>query len=211
MSGIKTHWPKIMLGIYLAVFAFFAYKPRYFYLWITENSIAVAAAVFLIVCYFRKIRFSNLSYTLMTAALCCQTIGGHYCFAEVPFDFVTELFGFERNNYDRLGHFMVGFFALPVMEYLESREIVCNRRLNMILVILGIFGAAGIFEIIEWIYAEITYAELGKTFLGSQGDIWDAQKDILCDGLGAIFTAVIFAICYKGKEVSRVIGYRKLV
>lgn len=214
MSKISTHWPKIMLVIYLAAFAYFAYKPLYLPIWYTENAIAVFTVVALLICYFKGIRFSNLSYTLMTIALCCQTIGGHYCFGDVPFDFVTKLFGFERNNFDRLGHFMVGFFAFPIMEYFESRDLIRNRRLNAFLVVMAIFGVAGIFEIIEWLYADISVMinpgnRAGGAFLGSQGDVWDAQKDMLCDGLGAIFTAIIYAVRYRKKDVSKVIGYQK--
>ena len=209
MSKISKNWPTIMLAVYLATFAYFAYKPAYIPLWITENTIAVGTVIVLLIMYFKGIRFSNLSYTLVTIALCCQTIGGHYCFAEVPFDFVTNLFGFERNNYDRMGHFMVGFFALPAMEYYESRDLIRGRWLNATLVTLAIFGIAGIFEIIEWLYSEIMYEKLGGYFLGSQGDIWDAQKDMLADGLGAIFTAIIYAIRYRKKDVGKIIGYQK--
>lgn len=206
-------FPRIMLGIYLAVFAFFAYKPNYLTLWITENSIAVITVIALVILYCKGVKFSNLSYFLMTVALCWQTIGGHYCFAEVPFDFITDLFGFKRNHYDRIGHFMVGFFALPALEYFESRRLIRNRGLNIFLVILALFGVAALFEIVEWIYTEISilvgHKKAGSEFLGSQGDIWDAQKDMLCDGIGAIVTSVIYALRYKGKEVSCIIGYRK--
>ena len=206
-------FPRIMLGIYLAVFAFFAYKPNYLILWITENSIAVVTVIALVILYCKGVKFSNLSYFLMTVALCWQTIGGHYCFAEVPFDFITDLFGFKRNHYDRIGHFMVGFFALPALEYFESRRLIRNRGLNIFLVILALFGVAALFEIVEWIYTEISilvgHKKAGSEFLGSQGDIWDAQKDMLCDGLGAIVTAVIYSLRYKGKDVSCIIGYRK--
>ena len=208
----SNNWAKITLAMYLILFAVCAYKPWVMSLWITENTIAVATVVTLITCYTRGVRFSNLAYTLMLLALCCQTIGGHYCFGDVPFDFVTKLFGFERNNYDRMGHFMVGFFALPAMEYFESRGLIRNRNLNALLVVLAIFGIAGIFEIIEWLYAEIMTKvrakDIGNAFLGSQGDIWDAQKDMLCDGLGAITTAIIYKIRYRCKDVCKIIKYK---
>lgn len=215
MSKISTHWPKFMLLIYLATFAYFAIDPWYLPIWYTENAIAVFTVIALLICYFKGLKFSNLSYTLVTIALCCQTIGGHYCFGDVPFDFVTKLFGFERNNYDRMGHFMVGFFALPIMEYFESRDLIRSRMLNAFLVVMAIFGVAGIFEIIEWLYADITALingkandRVGAAFLGSQGDVWDAQKDMLCDGLGAIFTAIIYGIRYRGKDVKKILGYK---
>lgn len=204
MSNISKYFPKIMLSVYLAFFVFFAYKPNYLTLWITENSIAVISAIILVIFYRKGVRFSNFSYALITIALCWQTVGGHYCFAEVPFDFVTDFFGFKRNHYDRIGHFMVGFFVFPAMEYFESRGLIRNRALNAFLVILGIIGIAGLFEIIEWVYAEISIIlgrkQAGDEFLGSQGDRWDAQKDMLCDGLGAIFTAILYALFNRKKN-----------
>ena len=212
MSKISEHLPKLMLVIYLAVFAFFAYKPVKMSLWITENAIALATVITLIIFYIRKVRFSNLSYFLLLVALVWQTIGGHYCFGDVPFDYVTKLFGFSRNNYDRFGHFMVGFFAFPVMEYFESRGVIRSRGINGLLVVLSIFGVAAIYEVVEWIYFDIMTAananDVGEGFLGSQGDVWDAQKDILCDGLGAVFTAILYRIRYYGKDVSKILNYK---
>ena len=202
-----------MLVIYLAVFAFFAYEPVKMSLWITENTIALATVITLVIFYIRGVRFSNLSYFLLLVALVWQTIGGHYCFGDVPFDYVTKLFGFSRNNYDRFGHFMVGFFAFPVMEYFESRGVIRSRGINGLLVVLSIFGVAAIYEVIEWIYFDIMTAananDVGEGFLGSQGDVWDAQKDILCDGLGAIFTAILYRIRYYGEDVSKILKYKQ--
>ena len=214
MSKISQHWPKILFVLYLVMFGYFSYKPNYFPIWVTENTIAVVTVAALLVLYLRGVRFSNLAYSLMMIALICQTIGGHYCFSGVPFDFVTELFNFKRNNFDRLGHFTVGFFAIASMEYFESRGEIRSRWLNALLSVMAIFGIAGIFEIIEWLYAEITasptdFTEAGKQFLGSQGDIWDAQKDMLCDGLGAMFAVLIYYIRYRKKDVSKVLGFEK--
>ena len=206
MSKISEHLPKLMLVIYLAVFAFFAYKPIKMSLWITENTIALATVITLIIFYIRKVRFSNLSYFLLLVALVWQTIGGHYCFGDVPFDYVTKLFGFSRNNYDRFGHFMVGFFAFPVMEYFESRGVIRSRGINGLLVVLSIFGVAAIYEVVEWIYFDIMTAananDVGEGFLGSQGDVWDAQKDMLLDLLGAALAAGIFYLQHrKGTQI----------
>ena len=69
------------------------------------------------------------------------------------------------------------------------------------MVIMGIFGFAAIFELIEWLYAEFNDPASGSAFPGSQGDIWDAQKDMLCDGLGAI-TTVCFYTLFSGQKKS---------
>ncbi|MBQ7404740.1 MAG: DUF2238 domain-containing protein, partial [Lentisphaeria bacterium] len=92
------------------------------------------------------------------------------------------------------GHFMVGFFAYPVMEYNEQKKLIKGRFLTAFLVVMGIFGIAGLFEVAEWLYVEIAAKDVGIAFLGTQDDLWDAQKDILCDGLGAIFTVALYTI-----------------
>ena len=207
ISKITKIWPQCVLAIYLAVFGYYAYKPLYMPMLIMENSLAVIPAAILVVLYCKGVRFSNIAYTLILIALWWQTVGGHYCFGDVPFGYwLQEVFNFKRNNFDRIGHFMVGFFAFAAMEYFESRELIRSRGLTALLVVMAIFGVAGIFEIIEWIHFAITK---DVAFQGTQGDLWDPQKDMLCDGMGAVFTAILYAIRYKGKNVNTVIGYIK--
>jgi putative membrane protein len=94
---------------------------------------------------------------------------------------------------------MVGFFAYAGLEYYESRNLIKGRALAIFLVIMAIFGVAAVFELVEWLYAEVAAPEAGADFLGSQGDIWDAQKDMLCDGTGAIFSSIIYLIVNRKK------------
>lgn len=200
---IKYYLPHIFLGIYLLEFFLLAIHPYNRVIWITENSFSVGIAAALVILYRKGVRFSWFAYFLITLYLCFHTVGGHYTFELVPFDFITNLFGFERNHFDRICHFMVGFFAFPALEYWESRELIRGRSLTIFLAIMGIFGIAGIFELVEWIYAELAAPEEGSAFLGSQGDIWDAQKDILADGLGAICSSILFTIRYRKTKCQR--------
>lgn len=124
-----------------------------------------------------------------------HTIGGHYTFSNVPFDFVSNLFGFERNHFDRVAHFTVGFYAFAVAELLYVRRLVTHNFLLFTYPIFVIATVAMTYEIIEWIYAASSNPEAGLAYLGSQGDIWDAQKDILADTLGAILATTIFFLC----------------
>jgi putative membrane protein len=197
----SRRWPLCLLAIYIVEFILLAINPYSRVIWITENSISLMIVTALIVLFYRGVRFSNTAYTLMALYLCFHTVGGHYTFERVPFDIVTDFFGFERNHFDRVCHFMVGFFAYPAVEYFESRQLIRGRGLNIFLMIMAIFGVAGLFELVEWIYAELAAPEAGNAFLGSQGDIWDAQKDMLSDGLGAIFSTSLYAVikcCKKG-------------
>jgi putative membrane protein len=198
MKTLSTsNWALLMLLIYLAEFTFLAFDPVSRVIWITENSIGLILAAALVILYFQGVRFSKTAYTLMTLFLCFHTVGGHYTFEKVPFDAITEFFGFERNHYDRICHFMVGFFAYPAMEFFEKQGIIKGRCWAALLMVMMIFGVAAVFELVEWIYAELAAPEAGNAFLGSQGDIWDAQKDMLSDGLGAVFATSLYAALHK--------------
>ena len=192
-------FPQILLGIYLMEFVALAIKPYSRVMWCTENFFSVVIVAALVILYRKGVRFSNWAYGLMAIYIYCHTVGGHYSFARVPFDYVTEFFGFERNNFDRMCHFMVGFFAYAGLEYYESRNLIKGRALAIFLMIMAIFGVAAIFELVEWIYAEVAAPSAGNDFLGSQSDIWDAQKDMLCDGSGAIFSCILYSIVNRKK------------
>jgi putative membrane protein len=131
-----------------------------------------------------------------------HTIGGHYTFELVPFDWFNNFFGFERNMFDRIGHFAVGFYALPIIEYLVNRGLVARKWIAVTYAIFAISFIAASYEWIEWWYAETEGGDAGAAFLGSQGDIWDAQKDMLMDVLGAVLVSVgyWFSVIFKRKN-----------
>ena len=120
-----------------------------------------------------------------------HTIGGHYTFANVPFDFITDLFNFQRNNFDRVGHIVVGFYAYPMAEFL-TRKKYANVIVASLFGLFFIMSIAAGYEIVEWGYAVIDGGDTGLEFLGSQGDIWDAQKDMLADTIGAFISLALF-------------------
>lgn len=142
---------------------------------------------------YRWFAFSNTAYALMAFLIFLHTIGGHFTFARVPFDWFTEFFGFERNHYDRIAHFTVGFYAYPLAELLLHRRLVLSRAVRYLFPICFILAVAGVYEIFEWLYAVSADPAAGITVLGSQGDIWDAQKGILADGLRAVAAVILFA------------------
>ncbi len=140
--------------------------------------------------------------------LCIHTIGGHYTFELVPFDFFNNLlsklhldflFPDGRNNFDRFGHFFVGVFAYPLAEFTYRKKYTSNITTAILFGVfaLGFWGA--LYEVIEMAYAITQGGEEGAAFLGSQGDIWDAQKDMLLDILGALFVSVIFWFVWRKK------------
>ncbi len=187
----------LLLGIYGILFTVLAFNPIDRSIWFDENlTVWIVLAVILIL-YARNIRFSNLAYCLMFVLIYLNTIGGHYTFALVPFDFVTDTFGFARNHFDRIAHFSVGFYAFAVAEWLWSKKLVANKFLLFTYPVFVIATVAMSYELIEWIYAASAAPEAGLAYLGSQGDIWDAQKDMLADTLGALVAISLFFIKHK--------------
>jgi len=116
----------------------------------------------------------------------------------VPFGFITELFGFSRNHFDRLAHFTVGFYAFAIAELLLVRKLVTSRVVLYLFPLSVIIAVAGSYEIFEWVYASSADGTAGAAVLGSQGDPWDAQKDMLADTLGAVTALLLFYRVYRG-------------
>lgn len=181
-----------LLAIYAVLCVVLAVNPVDRTTWFAENLTVWIILAVILGLYGRGVRFSRLAYALMFVLIYLHTIGGHWTFALVPFDWVTDFFGFERNHYDRLAHFSVGFYAFAVAEWLATRRLVANRFLLFTYPVFLIATIAMSYEIIEWWYAAGAAPEAGMAYLGSQGDIWDAQKDMLADTLGALVTTTLF-------------------
>src|SRR4030067_2595304 len=121
-------------------------------------------------------RFSNTRYGLMAFFIRLHTIGGHYTFERVPFGAVSDFFGFERNHFDRVAHFSVGFYAYPIAEFLMVRRLAHSRWIVALFPVFAIAAVAGAYEIIEWQYALNSDPAAASTALGSHGAIWDPAK-----------------------------------
>src|SRR3989338_2365052 len=137
-------------------------------------------------------------------------IGSHYTYAEVPFGFwLQDFLGLSRNHYDRIVHFCFGFlFAYPFREVF-MRIGKTKGWWALLIPIITILGLAGVYEVIEWGAAEVFGGDLGVAYLGTQGDVWDAQKDIALAGIGAIIAMLITMIVllsYKWKEYTKELG-----
>ena len=198
--------PLSLLALYGLVFSVCAISPYDRAVWWAEN-IPVLIVVSLLVLISRGYRFSDTSYGLMTVFIILHTIGGHYTFERVPFGAVSEFFGFERNHFDRVAHFSVGFYAYAIAEYLMVKRLVHTRWIIALFPVFAITTVAGIYEIFEWQYALNSDPTAGVAVLGSQGDIWDAQKDILADTLGALLVMGVFFLQHRAElKTLRVAG-----
>jgi putative membrane protein len=186
----RNIYPAALATVFVIVFAWLAIAPVSRSVWIAEV-IPVVIVFTLLVVTFPAFRFSNTAYSLMAVWLFWHTVGGHYTFANVPFGWVSDLIGSQRNHFDRVGHFSVGFYAYPMMEWL-LRKRHCALVTASFFALFFVMSIAAGYEIIEWWYAAAEGGTAGVEFLGSQGDIWDAQKDMLADTLGAIAAIVLY-------------------
>lgn len=194
----NSKFPPILLACYLIFLIITGIAPYDRQVWVAELVPIIAIVLTLVISY-RYFQFSNMAYVMMSVLIFMHTIGGHYTFERVPFGFVSDLFGFERNHYDRVAHFSVGFYAFAIAELLLLKRLVTSKWILYLFPIFAIFTVASVYEILEWYYAAAAAPEQGVAFLGSQGDVWDAQKDMLSDGLGAILAIGIFACVYSKK------------
>lgn len=190
---MQTHkFPLVLLGIYVLLFAVLAVNPYDRATWWAEN-LPVWIVVGVLLLTYVNFKFSNFAYLLMTVFLCYHTVGGHFTFELVPFEWGNQLLSKlnldfilpeGRNNFDRLGHFLVGVFAYPIVEISVRKNWVNNGFMAWLFAIFALGFWAASYEVIEMYYAILEGGESGAAFLGSQGDIWDAQKDMLLDIVG---------------------------
>ncbi|SEA35205.1 DUF2238 domain-containing protein [Microbulbifer marinus] len=180
-----------LLTVFALTWGWAAWQPLHPDDWLLENYL-VFIAVPVVLVSARAFRLSNVSYALITLFMCLHVIGSHYTYAEVPFGATLQQWvGAERNMYDRLVHFCFGLLlAYPVREVL-IRLAGLRGFWAYFFPVDVTFALSSIYEIIEWQAADRVSPELGLAFLGSQGDIWDAQKDMLLAGIGAIIAMLI--------------------
>jgi putative membrane protein len=181
-----------LTALYSIVFIFSAIEPSSRAVWIAEiiPAVGVLAVIWWVS---RSYRFSNTAYVLMFVWLVLHTIGSKYTFAEVPFDWFNQLIGSERNQFDRVAHYSIGLYAYPIAEYM-IRKNLANAGIAIFFALFAIMSLAAGYEIIEWWYAALAGGDEGIAFLGSQGDVWDAQKDMMMDTLGALTSLVLLVI-----------------
>lgn len=169
--------------------------------WLLENALLFGAVAALVVTR-RALPLSRVSYTLIFVFMCLHSVGAHYTYSEVPYDAWVEALtgrtlasrmGWDRNHYDRLVHFSYGLLlAYPIRE-LFLRVAAVRGFWGYYLPLDVTMATSMIYELIEWGAAELLGGELGTAYLGSQGDPWDAQKDMALATLGACIAMLITA------------------
>jgi putative membrane protein len=183
-----------LTALFGVLFAVLAVNPHHRSDWVLENVLVLAFLVFLFWSV-RKFPFSRISYTLVFIFLGIHEIGAHYTYAEVPYDAwfqaafgttLNSLVGWERNNFDRIVHFSYGLLlAYPIRE-IYFRMANAEGFWGYFLPLDFTMSTSMLYELVEWAAAEVFGGELGAAYLGTQGDVWDAHKDMLLASLGAL-------------------------
>ena len=179
------------ITIFLAVLIWSGINPKDTVTWALE--VAPAVIGFAVLAFTRhSFPLTPLLYGLILLHCVVLMVGGHYTYAEVPlFDLLKPVFGFERNNYDKLGHFLQGFVpALIGREILIRKAIIDSARWRNFFIVCFCLAFSAFYELIEWAVAVIS-GEGAEAFLGTQGYVWDTQSDMGFALLGAILALLL--------------------
>ena len=187
-GSLKIIW----LVVFFAVLIWSGIMPKNYFTWILEVAPALIGLGILAATY-HKFTLSRLTYCLILLHCIVLMIGGHYTYAEVPlFDTIANWFGWERNHYDKLGHFVQGFVpACIAREILLRFNVVKNERWLSILVMSVCLAFSAFYELVEW-WVALAVGSDAESFLGTQGYVWDTQSDMFMALIGSAVFLLFF-------------------
>ena len=192
MKGARTsHFA--LLFIVTIVFCWSGWQPYDRFTWWLEIAPGLAG-IFILLATYRRFQLTTLCYTLIALHICVLCVGGHYTYARVPaFEWLRPIFGWQRNHYDRLGHFMQGFVPAMIAREVFIRINILNRkRWIPFLVVSVCLAISAFYELIEW-WTAIMGGSASNDFIGSQGDVWDTQEDMLFALVGAVCALLVLS------------------
>ena len=186
---MKALW----LLIFVVALLWSAIAPKDYYTWMLEVMPAVIALGVIIGTY-RSFRLTRLVYWMILLHCIVLMVGGHYTYAEVPlFDWLKDIFGWSRNNYDKVGHFFQGFVpSLVAREIFIRKSVVKPGAWLHFLTGCCCLAISAFYELIEWVVALLS-DEAAESFLGTQGYAWDTQSDMAWSLCGAILAITAFS------------------
>lgn len=165
--------------------------------WLIENTLTFIFILFLVFSY-KRYKFSDVSYLLIAVYLCLHVYGSTYTYAENPFGYwLKDVLDLSRNHYDRIVHFSFGFLLAYPMREMFLKWFRFPAWVAWMLPIEITLSISGFYELIEWAVADIFFKAQGAAYLGTQGDIWDAQKDVFLAFSGAILATTIVSVVRK--------------
>lgn len=187
---------KTLLAWYVIFSVTMAIAPANRQFWAVASVLPVLLVVWLVATH-RVLPLSSLSYVLVTLYLTLHTIGVHYTYSQVPIGmWLGQVLEFNRNHFDRIVHFSFGFLLTYPLEEL-FRMIGVRGWLVYYLPVMTIMGLSGIWEIVESWVAQLARPDLGPAVLGSQGDVWDAQKDMAVAIYGSLLSVAFTLLVRK--------------
>ena len=192
----------VWLGIYLGVFTWSAIGPHDYPTWFLEVLPAIIVLVLIAVTR-QRFPLTPLLYWLILAHAVILMVGGHYTYARVPlFEWLQPALGWERNNYDKLGHFMQGFVpAIAAREILIRCSVIQGRVWLGVIVVSICLAISAFYELIEW-WVALASEEAAESFLGTQGYVWDTQSDMAWALIGAI-TALLLLSRWHNRQLGQ--------
>lgn len=190
----NNYWLHTFIFVFLAVWVTTFVRTTDLNNWMLENLLVVLYLCVFIPTY-RKYQFSDLSYLFFLIFLILHVYGSQNTYAENPLGYwLKDLLNWERNHYDRIVHFTAGLLlAYPWRELLVG-HLKFPTRSALIIPVIMTFTLSGTYEIIEWAVAAIFFPEQGPNYLGTQGDVWDAQKDSGLAVLGALIATSLISM-----------------
>jgi putative membrane protein len=182
-----------MLGALLIVLFWSAFRPFDWVTWVLE-SFPVFIALGLLILTYHRFKFTNLVYGLIFLHCIILLVGAHYSYAEDPlFNYLRDQLDLSRNYYDRVGHFMQGFVpAMIGRELIIRTSTLRSGKWLFALVVLSCLGISSLYELFEWGVAEILHQD-ADAFLGTQGDVWDTQKDMFMALIGTVVSLLLLS------------------
>jgi len=210
----SDRYPLALLVAFVLIFAALAVAPSFRQDWLLENLLVFVAVPLLVVNY-RRLRFSNYAYTCLFVFFVLHEIGAHYTYSEVPWrEWLASLTGGDgdalagRNHYDRFVHFAYGLLLMPAAVELIEARMSPQRMWRWLMPLFFIMSHSVIYEMIEWGAALLFGGDLGTAYLGTQGDEWDAQKDMALATLGAVLGLAVVALLGAPRGAARSVRAR---
>lgn len=195
MSKTKKLYLLILTSIYIIIFTLLSISPFCKTTWWLEVLTTWILIAIIGILFIKRIYLDYASYTLVFIAIIAHTIGGYYSFQNVPAGFwIQDIFGFDRNHYDRFGHFMFGTLTYPLLNLSYQKSRHSANTCSAIYQISLILALGALYELWECLCIVATETQTGLTYVGAQGDIWDAQYDLTACLLGSICATIAYFI-----------------
>jgi putative membrane protein len=188
---LDGYLPLVLLVSLAGVFVWSAVKPYDYFTWVLEVAPAVIGVIVLLATY-KRFRLTDLTYVLIWFFSIILITGGHYTYARMPlFDWLKETLDLTRNHYDRFGHFFQGVTpAMITREVLLRRSPLRKGKWCFFIVCCVALAISASYELFEW-GMSIATGTAADDFVGSQGDVWDAQQDMFLCLCGAVVAQIV--------------------